>query len=253
MTASLVCAQSKNSKNANTIVIVHGAWSSAADWDTVAAKLKADGNEVIAVNLAGHGTDKTPVSAINLQGYVDSVKKAVGTRTNIILVGHSFGGIVISQTAEQIPNQIKLLVYVAAYVPKNGESLLSIANTDADSHIPKYLRIDEKAGIADINRDGLVDVFVDDAPKAVQDFFVTNFKAEPLAPLATPVTLTAANFSKVGKVYVHSFNDHVIGYPLQQRMVKDAGIVRFYGLPSSHTPFISFPNIIASIISNEAK
>ena len=60
--------------------------------------------------------------------------------------------------AEEIPSQLKKLVYVAAFVPENGESLLTIANTDADSHIGKYLRPDEKAGIISVAKEGIIDV-----------------------------------------------------------------------------------------------
>jgi pimeloyl-ACP methyl ester carboxylesterase len=246
-------SQQKNNSGPATIVVVPGSWSSSADWGAVSDKLKADGNQVIVVNLAGHGTDETPVAAISLQSYVDAVKKVIGSKKGVILVGHSFGGIVTSEVAEQIPDQIQKLVYVAAYVPQNGESLLAIAGADADSRVPKYLQVDEKAGIAGIAKEGIADVFLADAPKEVQDYATGHFRAEPLAPLATPVVLSAANFGRTAKVYVHTYNDHVNGYPLQQRMVKAAGITRFYGLPSSHTPFISMPLALAAIIENEAR
>ena len=248
---SFALAQQKN--DPSTIVIVHGSWSSAADWAAVSDKLIADGNQVIVVNLPGHGADETPIANISLQGYVDAVKKAIGAKKNIVLIGHSFGGIVISEVAEQIPAQINKLIYVAAYIPKNGESLLTIANTDANSDVPKYLKIDEKNGIAGIASNGITAIFVPDAPQQVQAYVSAHFKAEPLAPLATPVALTANNFGSVNKVYIHTFNDKVNSYSLQQRMVKAAGITRFYGLPSSHTPFVSMPLVLAAMIENEAK
>lgn len=110
-------AQPKEKSTTPTIVIVHGSWSSASDWDAVAGKLKADGNQASAVNLPAHGTDQTAITTVNLHGYVDAVKKVIGKKTDIILVGHSFGGTVTSSVAEQIPAQIKKLVFVAAYVP----------------------------------------------------------------------------------------------------------------------------------------
>jgi len=249
--STVAFAQQK--KESADIVIVHGSWSSASDWGAVSDKLKSSGNQVTLVNLPGHGTDVTPIGQISLQSYVDVVKKAIGNKKDVILVGHSFGGIVISAVAEQIPTQIKKLIYVAAYVPKNGESLLTIANTDANSDVPKYLQIDEKKGIAGIATDGIANTFVPDAPKGIQDYVVAHFKAEPLAPLATPVTLTQNNFGSVSKVFVHTFNDRVNSYSLQQRMVKDANITRLYGLPSSHTPFVSMPLVLSAIIINEAQ
>ncbi|MEO7978851.1 alpha/beta fold hydrolase [Flavobacterium sp.] len=243
---------SSSSKSTNTIVIVHGAWSSANDWHHVAGHLNAAGSNLIVVNLAGHGSDETPISKISLQLYVYEVLKAIGNATNVTLVGHSFGGIVVSEVAELIAPQIKKLIYIAAFVPRNGDSLLSLAKTDSESHVGENLIIDEEAGVASITTEAITDVFLADAPKQVAEYVTNNLRPEPLAPLSTPVTLTDANFGKVTKVYIHSQNDHTIGYSLQQRMVEDAGILRTYSLPSSHTPFIVFPQILSAIITLEA-
>jgi len=240
-------------KSTNTIVIVHGAWSSAKDWHYVAGYLNSEENNLITVNLPGHGNDETPISDISLQLYVYEVLKAIGDETEVTLIGHSFGGIVVSEVAELIAPQIKKLIYIAAFVPKSGESLLSLAQTDTESHVGKNLIVDEKAGVAGIAKEAITDVFLADAPKAVADYVTNTIRPEPLAPLATPVTLTDANFGKINKVYVHSLNDHTIGYSLQQKMVKDAGISRTYSLPSSHTPFIVFPQILSAIITLESK
>jgi pimeloyl-ACP methyl ester carboxylesterase len=246
-------SQVNKAQSTSTIVIIHGAWSSASDWKHVTEDLIAGGNQVISINLPGHGSDNTAITGISLKLYIDEVKKAIGDKQNIVLVAHSFGGIVGSQVAEQIAPQIKKIIYIAAYVPKNGESLLSIAQTDGESHIGKNLIVDEKAGIATVRKEVVADVFMADAPTQVADYVSNNIRPEPLAPLATPVTLTDAKFGKINKVFVHSLNDHTIGYILQQKMVKDAGIQRLYSLPSSHTPFVMFPHVLAQIISVEAK
>jgi len=237
----------------NTIVLVHGAWSSAGDLKYVEAELKKNGNEVITVNLPGHGTDNTPVASLTLQGYVDVVKKAVGTKKNITLVGHSFGGMVISAVAEQIPGQIKKLVYLCAYLPNDGESLFSISAADKETHIGQYIQPDEKAGVVGIAKEGILDFFAADAPKKIADGLIANFKTEPMGPLATPVALTAANFGKIDKVYIFTENDHAIGLTLQKSMAKKANVTKTYSLPTSHTPFFSQPGVVASILSQEAK
>lgn len=237
----------------NTIIIIPGSWSSAADWGYVVPQLEAAGNEVIVVNLPGHGTDKTPVASITLQSYVDAVKKAIGTKTNITLVAHSFGGVVMNQVAEDLYSQIKELVYVAAYVPQNGESLLSLATSDADSHLGKVLQIKEKEGVAIVPKEGVVDAFFEDAPKQVQDYAPDHFPVEPLAPLATPVKTTEAHYGKLKKVFVFTANDHTNSPALQHKMVADNNITKTYMLPSSHTPFVSMPGVLAAIINNEAK
>jgi pimeloyl-ACP methyl ester carboxylesterase len=242
-------AQQTNNKNSATIVLVHGAWSDATAWQAVIPLLKSQGHDVITVNLPGHGSDATSFANISLQSYADAVKNAIGDRKNVILVGHSMAGMVISEVAEEIPAQIKELVYLAAYLPQNGESLLSLAKQDADSHIGKYLQIDQAAGSASVAKDGVIDVFAADAPEQVGNYIANNIKPEPLTPLATPVTLTDGKFGSVQKVYIHTTNDHAVSFTLQKTMVKNNGhISKEYSLPSSHTPFISMPDKLAAIL-----
>lgn len=239
-------------KGTNTVVILHGAWSSADDWNHVFGHLTSAGGNVITVNLPGHGSDKTPVSSISLQLYVFEVLKAIGDKTDITLVSHSFGGIVASEVAELIAPQIKKIVYVTAFVPKNGDSLLSLAKTDSESLVGKNLIVDEEAGVAGIAKEAIAETFMADAPTPVVEHVTNNLRPEPLAPLATPVTLTKANFGQIAKVYIHSQHDRTVSYSLQQRMVAEAGITRTYSLPSSHTPFIVFSQVLSAIISLEA-
>jgi pimeloyl-ACP methyl ester carboxylesterase len=245
--------QSKSINKMETIILVHGAWSDASAWDAVVPLLKAAGREVIVVNLSGHGKDTTSFSVITFQTYVDQVKSAIGGRKKVILVGHSFAGLVISQVAEEIPGQVKELIYLAAALPHDGDNLLSLAKQDPASHIGKYLTIDEAHGAAIISKDGAADVFAADAPLNIQEYLAANIKPEPLAPLATSVHLTEKNFGSIKKVYIHTLNDHAISYPAQQYMVKNGNVAVVYTLASSHTPFISMPDKLAEIIITESK
>ncbi|MBL0740712.1 alpha/beta hydrolase [Chryseolinea sp. Jin1] len=245
-------AQSTAKKN-ETIVLVHGAWADASAWHGVTPLLQAKGYSVIEVNLPGHGKDETSFAGISLQSYVDAVTTAIGSKKNIILVGHSMAGLVISQTAEAIPGQIKELVYLSAFLPRNGESLLSLAKQDPDSHIGKYLNIDEKNGTAVIAKDRIVDVFALDAPKEVQTYLVANTKAEPLAPLATPVSLTEKNFGKVKKAYIFTTLDNAVSFNAQKAMVKNTPVGKEETLISSHTSFIASAGKLAEAIVKSVK
>lgn len=254
-TVSTTNAQVKNKSNqAETIVLVHGAWSDASAWDAVTPLLKAKGREVIVVNLPGHGKDETSFATINLQTYVDAVKTAIGNKKNIVLVGHSMAGVVISEVAEQIPAQIKELIYLAAFLPNSGDSLLSLSTKDAGTHLGKDLIIDQEHDRAIVKKEFVADVFVADAPKKVADYVIANFKTdEPLAPFVDKIILTDANFGSVKKVYIHTTQDNAVSYPYQQEMVKNAKVAKTYTLKTSHTPFISAPAELAAIILKEAK
>lgn len=247
-----VSAIAQNTKKP-TIVLVHGAWSDAQAWKDVTPVLKAKGFSVIAINLPGHGDDTTPFTSITLQSYVDVVKKEIGTTKNVILVGHSMAGMVISQVAEDMPESIRKLVYLAAYLPANGQSLLDLAKTDPKSHVGKFLQIDPATASAGINKEGAVYIFVADATKSIQDQFANGVKADPLAPFASPVKLTGARFGSVEKVYIYTKEDHALSYPKQQDMAKIAKVKREHTLTSSHTPFFSMPLELAAILIKEGK
>jgi pimeloyl-ACP methyl ester carboxylesterase len=238
--------------NKQTIVLVHGAWSDLSAWEAVKPLLEAEELNVITVNLPGHGNDTTPFLSITLQSYVDVVKKAIGTQ-NVTLVGHSMAGIVISQVAEDMPGSIKKLIYLAAYLPQNGQSLLDIAKTDAGSHVGKYLKIDQENASAAIDKDGAVDIFFADVPESVHGKFAKGVKPDPLIPFITPVKLSAEHFGTSEKVYIYTKNDHAVSYPMQQSMAKNGQIKQEYTLTSSHTPFFSMPQKLAEILIKEAK
>ena len=108
-------------------VLVHGAWMGGDGWDPVADQLRDAGASVRTFDLPAHGGDQTPVSGATLAGYVERVEAeldAVGEP--VILVGHSMAGIVITQVAENRADDIASLVYIGAYVPANGQSLLDL-------------------------------------------------------------------------------------------------------------------------------
>ena len=236
-----------------TIVLVHGAWMDASAWYKVLPLLEQKGYEVIAVNLPGHGTDTTGYADITLNSYVNAVVHVIGPRTNVMLVGHSMAGIVISPVAEKIPAQINRLVYVAAYLPQNGESLYQISEQDKDSHIGQYWRQDDPQHYspASIAAEGIKACFAADAPDADVQHLIKDHKADALAPMATAVVLTAANFGSVKKVYIHTTQDNAVSYYLQQLMVSKTKVDKVYSLQTSHSPFFSQPAALADLIVND--
>lgn len=233
------------------IVLVHGAWMDASAWDQVVSRLRDTHNDVTAVNLLGHGDDDTPYEQIQLQTYVDVVKDAIGERQQVILVGHSLAGVVISQVAEAIPDQLAKLVYVAAYLPQTGESLYSLSQQDKDSHIGAYWRQDDPDHYspAYIAPEGIKECFAADCDDATVQRLIDHHKPDALAPMATPVSLTADRFGRVRREYVHTTQDNAVSYFLQQQMVDQTPVAVVHTLDSSHCPFFSRPAELADLIT----
>jgi len=225
-----------------TIALVHGAFEDSQVWQGVEAKLKSDGYPVIAVELPGRpGAPMSPAD-VSLDLYRDTILKALANTTHpAVLVGHSFGGITISAVAEAAPEKVKTLVYVAAYLPRDGDSLVSMAQQDPDAKIGPELQIKKEQGIAVVNYAARADLFANDGPPQLRAALPDKILDEPLAPLATPVHLTQARFGRVDKVYVHTSKDQVISPAFQAKMVAATPVRASFTLPTGHTPFLTDP------------
>lgn len=236
------------------IALVHGAFENAQVWGHVSAKLKADGYKVVAVDLPGRPGALMAPDKVSLDLYQNTVLKALKKfHRPAVVVGHSFGGIVISAAAEQAPQKIKTLVYVAAYLPQDGDSLLSLAQHDADAKIGPHLQIEKDKGVAVVEYSARADLFANGAPAALRAAIPDLVVPEPLGPLATPVHVTAAKFGQVDKVYVHTTMDQVISPSFQAKMVTSTPVRLELSVPTGHTPFLTDPDGLAKAIEAAAK
>jgi pimeloyl-ACP methyl ester carboxylesterase len=237
------------------IVLVHGAWMGAASWDKVATELRSRGLQVTAVELPGHGQDPTAPDKLSLAGYIDAVAAALPAQGQALLVGHSMAGMVISGVAEKAPERVAKLVYVAAYLPRDGDSLYKLAQTDADSRVGKYWHQDDPKAYspASIKREGIVESFCADCGAADQRFLLETHRAEAVPPLGTPLKLSAANFGRVPRVYVHTLKDNAVSLKLQRTMLASAGGAgKVVELDTSHAPMLTMPRQLADAIAAAA-
>ncbi len=238
------------STTGETYVLVHGAWEDEHAWDAVKPLLEAKGNTVVTVNLPGHGADTTPASQISLASYVDAVVNAVNAQPGqVVLVGHSMAGLVVSEVAEKIPAKIKYLVYVAAYLPKNGDDLTTLSHEDATSIIGKNLEFAPDYSTATIKKAVLVEAFCADCSQEVKDELLASHKGEPTKPLQEKAVLTDANFGSVEKYYIETTKDFAVGNQLQRKMVADNGTVKqVFTMETSHLPFLVQPQQFVDVL-----
>jgi len=112
----------------NTYVLIHGSYHGAWCWDSVKKELEKNNHKVYALDLPGHGKNHTPRKNISMKLYVSYVKDFIlnNNLQNIILVGHSMGGIVVSQVAELIPKKINKLILLGGVILDNGECFLDV-------------------------------------------------------------------------------------------------------------------------------
>ncbi len=162
---------------------------------------------------------------------------------------------VISAVAEQNPLKIEKLVYLSAYLPTSGQSLFDLAGTDAGSALggnvngTPVLNIDTVHGFIDVLHSQIVNVFIQDGSSQAQNLVLQNYRVEPLVPFVTPVTLTAANFGSVEKVYIKTLQDRVVSPGLQDRMIAAGNVKTVYQLNTSHSSFLAKPDSVAILLT----
>lgn len=234
-------ALEEDKKRYPTYVLVHGAWADESAWGFVRNELAQKAN-VVVVNLPAHGADNTYGAGVGLANYVKTVSDAINTVSGrVILVGHSMAGAIISQVAENMPGKIDRLIYVAAYLPKNGESVQGI-NTSFYGNKPiEIFSFNQDYSLVSIKKEALPTVVCADCPDYMKETIVKYHRAEPTKGFNDVVKL-GNNFKAIPKYYISTKNDNAVPYALQQKMIKANGqIKQVVEMETSHLPFVVKP------------
>ena len=215
-----------------TFVLVHGAWHGAWCWDDVAARLRADGAPVVAVDLpsvAGGGDMYDDARFVR-----DAIDAADG---ETIVVGHSYGGVVITEAAAGAEG-VRHLVYLTAFMLDEGESLATIAGSTP----PDWQVADPDAGTLSVA--GAQEVFYNTCPREVADAAAARLRPQTIASFVQPVTAVA--WRDVPATYVICDRDNAIPVAAQEAMAARAGTT--HRLDSDHSPFLGDPGAVADLV-----
>ena len=224
-----------------TIVLVHGAFAESASWDRVIRELENTGHDVIA------GANPLRGLAADAQSVTDLVSTIDGP---VVLVGHSYGGMVISNVDIKA-GEITGVVYVAAFAPEPGESAFSLAQRFPGSTLGDALRPVPRSN-------GTTDLYID--REMFHEQFAADVSAGEAARMAVsqrPVTLEALQapsgdrplWKDVPSWYLVAAQDRNIPAELQHFMAHRAGAGRTVEVPTaSHAVAVSHPDATARLI-----
>ncbi len=231
----------------STYLLVHGACHGGWCWYKVLPRLENAGHRVVAPDLPSLGIDRTPITQISLDTWTDSVCRLLDAQDEpVILVGHSRGGILISQAAEKRPEKVKTLVYLSAFLLRQGESLLQVLQEDGRSMILPNMVMAEDQSSATVRQAALKEVFYGKCQE--EDIALARLLLAPeaIAPSATPISVSESNFGRVPRVYIECLRDKAIPPALQKKMYAALPCQKVISMDTDHSPFFSASEALAT-------
>ncbi|MEX0695368.1 MAG: alpha/beta fold hydrolase [Rhodospirillales bacterium] len=231
-------------------ILVHGAYHSAWCWQPLITRLQAAGHKTVAPDLPGHGHIDDWIGDQDMTQYTDAIVKALDAAASpITLVGHSMSGAVVAAAAEKRPDRVDHLVFLAAYIPVDGECVGDVVKADPASHV-QASRIDV-GGISAIalKTGSLNNAFYNDADAEQLAWVEDRVQLQSATPFRTPIRLSAGNFGRIGKTAIICLKDRAISPPHQRWMAERAGCHAIVDLDSGHSPFVTAPDQLCDTLT----
>ena len=226
---------------------VGGGWC----WEKLVPLVEEAGPPVEAPDLPGSGDDNTPIPQVSLQGYAERISEVLDAQPEqVVLVGQSSGGVAVSQAAEQSPDKIEMLVYVGAYLLRDGETLLSAGENDTESLVLANLVMSEDGSSATLQEDAIRESLLADCSDEDVERAKARFEPTALAPIATPVSLTEENYGRIPRVYIETLKDRAISPWLQKEMYERVPCQKVISMDTGHWPFYSAPEEMAGHLTS---
>ncbi|MCB5362253.1 alpha/beta hydrolase [Pusillimonas sp. CC-YST705] len=237
------------------IVLIHGSWHTGEHWQPVADHLRKAGYEVHTPTVAGHGknVDKNVNHADCTRSIVDYI--TANNLSDFVLLGHSYGGTIISKVAEAVPERIRRLVYWNAFVLNDGESL-------NDATPPHYQALfDQIAGASTDNTIMLPfqvwrEAFINDADLELAQQVYDSLSSEPYQPFVDKLDLKKFYTLTMPRSYINCTEDIALPpgeYGWHPRMSSRLGLHRLVQLSGSHEVMFTAPARLAEAIIAAAR
>ena len=231
-----------------TIVLVHGAWHGAWCWERLTPLLDAAGVPSIAIDLPGHGDDPGPFT--DMHGDADRVRAVLdGLDDDVVLVGHSYGGIVITDAGVQ--PSVRHLVYVAAFAVDVHESAANALTAEAEAAGVEHT----KPGLGDLMQfhddgtctlpaEGVAALLYNECDAATQEWAAERLCPQPMVTFTQSPRAVA--WRERPSTYVLCEKDRGVPASLQALLARRC--TETVVLPTDHSPFAGRPDLLAPIL-----
>ena len=231
----------------STFVLIHGSWHDGSAWDLVVKRLEYYGHHAFGPTVAGHGNgvDKQVTHAQSTQSIVDFI---VGNNlTDIVLVGHSYGGTIISKIVEAIPDRVRRLVFWNAFVLNSGERIF-------DAIPPEHRKLFSELAAASSDNTITMpfevwrEAFINDADLELAKWAYRQLSPEPFGQFLEPLDLDKFFSLQTARSYLNGTEDIALPpgeWCWHPRMSSRLGLHRLVQMPGSHELHFTNPNALA--------
>lgn len=204
-------------------VLVHGSFHGAWCWEHLSLLLEQRGHQVVAPNLPGSGGDPAPAENANLDSYATRIAGVIdGMPGRIVLVGHSMGGIVSSQVAEQRPHRLAATVYINGLLFRSDEGLVKFldehAHLGVEDLVLKNMKVTADGVTATFPQEAAAEVFYNTAPPALAAWAASRLRPQRMQVYHDPLTLTPERYGSVPRFYVEGLQDNAVSIGYQRAM-----------------------------------
>jgi pimeloyl-ACP methyl ester carboxylesterase len=234
-------------------VLVHGAFGGAWCWEPLVEPLESLGHTVETFDLPGGGDDRTPVGEVTLESCAERVCDVLGRRRKpAVLVGYSMGGAVITQAAATCPDHVESMIFVCAFMPANGQSLLDLTRLPEGEGdmIQANLVIEGDPPVAVLSESATAEAVYNRCTEQQRAWAVARRRPQPVAPFATPVRIDESVLASIPRSYVFTRYDNSIPPALQRRMLREHPCANIVELDADHAPFLSAKNeLVAALVA----
>jgi pimeloyl-ACP methyl ester carboxylesterase len=226
------------------LVMVHGAFGGAHVWQPVTPGLQAAGHTVEAFDLPGQGQDPTPVDQASLDVYAAKVIDVLSHGPPAVLVGHSMGGMSVTQAAARAPELIELLIYTAAFVPEEGESLLELTQRPeaAGDMIQANIQVEGDPPVARLSDEAARAAIYNCCTAEQAGWGVARRGVQPVIPMGQPLQMESDKlgaYRALPRRYITTLQDNCIRPAMQRFMFERAGAAPVLEIDTDHAPYLS--------------
>ncbi len=240
-------------------VLVHGAMGNALTWPTAFVQgLESKGHTVEVFDLPAQGKDSTPKEAVTMQAYADRAVEQLRSRPEpAVLVGHSMGGVVVTQAADDFVaagGELAQVIYLTAFLPRNGQSLLDLAGSPEGEgdQVQANMVVAGAPPIGTFPPEAApIALFNATSPEMMATVPPESIESQPIIPFTNPVSIT--DDRPITRRYIFALQDRAIPVALQRKMARATAVAETVEIDSDHMVFFSKQAELVDVLDRFAR